>query len=127
MTTPATLLALHKKYAQIFAPTPTELLAWNILDDRPTEVVVTKAGLFEVDLTAMKADCVAMTAAKCNPLDFDSLSGWALGVQWVVDTANKPDRDQYNTVFFPKKNWAITLYWDNDSTEKNHLFSYTCD
>ena len=75
----------------------------------------------------MKADCVAMTAALCNPLDFDSLSDWALGVQWVVDPANKPSRDQYNTVFFPKKNWAITLYWDNDSTEKNHLFSYTCD
>jgi hypothetical protein len=68
-----------------------------------------------------------MTAALCNPLDFDSLSDWALGVQWVVDPANKPSRDQYNTVFFPKKNWAITLYWDNDSTEKNHLFSYTCD
>ena len=127
MTTPATLLALHQKYAKIFAPTPTELLAWNILGDRPTEKVVTKAGLFEVDLTAMKADCVAMTAALCNPLDFDSLSDWALGVQWVVDPANKPARDQYNTVFFPKKNWAITLYWDNDSTEKNHLFSYTCD
>jgi len=46
MSTPATLLALHKKYAQIFAPTATELLAWNVLGDRPTEKVVTKTGLF---------------------------------------------------------------------------------
>ena len=106
------LLGLHEKYALIFKPTATELAAWNVLDDRATEKVVTKTGLFEVDLTAMKADCVAMTAAKCNPLDFDSLSDWALGVQWVVDTANKPVRDAYNTVFFPKQGWAVTCYWD---------------
>ena len=112
MSVPSSLLNLHKKYAQIFTPTATELAAWNILNDRPEEVVVTKAGLFQVDLTAMKADCVAMTAAKCNPLDFDSLSGWALGVQWVVDPLDKPVRDQYNTVFFPKQGWAVTCYWD---------------
>jgi hypothetical protein len=46
MSTPTSLLNLHKKYAQIFAPTPTELLAWNVLGDRPTEKVVTKTGLF---------------------------------------------------------------------------------
>ena len=75
----------------------------------------------------MKADCVAMTAAKCNPLDFDNLSDWALGVQWVVDPLNKPVRDTYNTVFFPKQDWAVTCYWDSLTSEKNHIFSYNCD
>jgi hypothetical protein len=112
MALPTTLLELHQKYALIFKPTATELAAWNVLDDRLTEKAVTKAGLFEVDLTDMKADCVAMTSALCNPLDFDNLSAWALGVQWVVDPLDKPVRDQYNTVFFPKKGWAVTCYWD---------------
>ena len=112
MALPTTLLELHQKYALIFKPTATELAAWNVLDDRATEKAVTKAGLFEVDLTDMKADCVAMTAALCNPLVFENLSDWALGVQWVVDPLDKPVRDQYNTVFFPKQGWAVTCYWD---------------
>jgi len=46
MSVPATLLDLHKKYAKIFKPTDAELAAWNVLDDREVEKVVTKTGLF---------------------------------------------------------------------------------
>ena len=75
----------------------------------------------------MKADCVAMTAALCNPLDLENLSDWALGVLWKVDPADIPPRDQYNTVFFPKQRWAVTCYWDYDVLIKNSIYSYSCD
>ena len=68
-----------------------------------------------------------MTAALCNPLDFENLSEWALGVLWKVDPADEPTRDQYNTVFFPKQRWAVTCYWDNDVLIKNSIYSYSCD
>jgi hypothetical protein len=92
-------------------------------------VVKTKVGLFKVDLTAIKADCVAMTSTLCNIDDFNNLDEWALGVMWVVDPAHNPGMDTYNTVFFPKTQWAVTNYWDVDHTpgEYNHLYSYTCD
>jgi len=66
-----------------FAPTATELEAWNAAtiyeDGRP----VTKIGLWGADLTDFTADCT--TSTLCAAEDFTAWNGWAVGVDWAAE------------------------------------------
>jgi len=75
----ATVLAAYNDYA----PTATELEAWNAADAYSTSRPVTKIGLWGADLTDFNEECLIST--ECAAEDFTAWNGWAVGVDWALD------------------------------------------
>jgi len=65
-----------------FAPTATEITAWNAATIYATGRPVTKVGLWGADLTDFNADCLISTL--CAAEDFTAWNGWAVGVDWAL-------------------------------------------
>jgi hypothetical protein len=91
MTTPTTLATLLANY-NAYAPTATEITAWNTVTKHASAstLVVTKAGLFGADLTKFNEDCVTYETF-CKVEDYETFSGWAVGVYWNAATGNTVD------------------------------------
>ena len=87
-TTIAGLIATHNTYA----PSATEITAWKEVTKHATALdkVVTKAGLFGADLSKFNEDCVTYESF-CDVEDYETFSGWAVGVAWTAATGNTVD------------------------------------
>jgi hypothetical protein len=84
-TTIAGLIATHNTYA----PSAAEITAWNTVTKHASAstTVVTKAGLFGADLEKFNEDCVTYESF-CDVEDYETFSGWAVGVSWNAATGN---------------------------------------
>lgn len=83
ITTEALLLAKYNAYA----PSATEITAWKTVNKNlAADTVVTKAGLFGADLTAFNDECA--TLDWCDVTDYETFSGWAVGVAWTPATGS---------------------------------------
>lgn len=84
VTTEAQLLALYTAYA----PAAAEITAWNTVTKNAaaSTTVVTKAGLFGADLTKFNEACAELDW--CDVTDYETFSGWAVGVAWTAATGN---------------------------------------
>ena len=88
MTTPTTIAGLLANY-NAYAPAAAEITAWNTVTKNAaaSTTVVTKAGLFGADLTKFNEDC-ATYETFCKVEDYETFSGWAVGVAWTAATGN---------------------------------------
>lgn len=88
MTAPTTIPLLLANY-NAYAPSAAEITAWGTVTKHATAVatVVTKAGLFGADLTKFNEDCVTYESF-CKVEDYETFSGWAVGVAWTALTGN---------------------------------------
>ena len=84
VTTEPLLLAKYNEYK----PTAAEVTAWNTVTKHATALalVVTKAGLFGADLTKFNEECAELDW--CKPEDYETFSGWAVGVAWTPTSAS---------------------------------------
>ena len=91
MTTPTTLAGLIAIYNE-YKPSADEITAWNTVTKHASAgtTVVTKAGLFGADLTKFNEDCVTYESF-CDVADYETFSGWAVGVAWTAATGNTVD------------------------------------
>ena len=88
MSAPTTIVGLLANY-NAYAPTAAEITAWNTVKAHASAstTVVTKAGLFGADLTKFNEDCVTYETF-CKVEDYETFSGWAVGVAWTAGTGN---------------------------------------
>jgi hypothetical protein len=88
MSAPTTIAGLIATY-NAYAPSATEITAWNTVTKHASAstTVVTKAGLFGADLTKFNEDCVKYETF-CDVEDYETFSGWAVGVAWTAATGN---------------------------------------
>ena len=88
MTAPTTIAGLLANY-NAYAPTAAEITAWGTVTKHASAstTVVTKAGLFGADLTKFNEDCVTYESF-CKVEDYETFSGWAVGVAWTAATGN---------------------------------------
>ena len=91
MSAPTTIAGLLANY-NAYAPSAAEITAWNTVKAHATAstTVVTKAGLFGADLTKFNEDC-ATYESFCKVEDYETFSGWAVGVAWTAATGNAVD------------------------------------
>jgi len=84
ITTEALLLAKYNDYA----PAAAEITAWNTVTKHASagDKLVTKAGLFGADLTKFNEECAELDW--CDVTDYETFSGWAVGVAWTAATGN---------------------------------------
>lgn len=84
ITTEALLLAKYNDYA----PAAAEITAWNTVTKHASagDKLVTKAGLFGTDLTKFNDECASLDW--CDVTDYETFSGWAVGVAWTAATGN---------------------------------------
>jgi hypothetical protein len=84
ITTEALLLAKYNAYV----PSAAEITAWNTVTKHASAstTVVTKAGLFGANLDAFNEECA--TLDWCDVTDYETFSGWAVGVAWTAATGN---------------------------------------
>ena len=84
ITTEAGLLAKYNDYK----PSAAEITAWKDVTKHATALttVVTKAGLFGADLTKFNEECAELDW--CDVTDYETFSGWAVGVAWTAGTGN---------------------------------------
>ena len=87
ITTEALLLEKYNAYA----PSAAEVTAWKTVTKHATALdkVVTKAGLFGADLTKFNEECAELDW--CDVTDYETFSGWAVGVAWTAATGNTVD------------------------------------
>ena len=88
MSAPTTIVGLLANY-NAYAPTAAEITAWGTVTKHASAstTVVTKAGLFGADLTKFNEDCVTYESF-CEVEDYETFSGWAVGVAWTAGTGN---------------------------------------
>ena len=91
MTAPTTIAGLLANY-NAYAPTAAEITAWGTVTKHASALdkLVTKAGLFGADLTKFNEDCVTYDSF-CKVEDYETFSGWAVGVAWTAATGNAVD------------------------------------
>lgn len=84
ITTEALLLAKYNEYK----PSAAEITAWKEVTKHASasDKLVTKAGLFGADLTKFNEECAELDW--CKPEDYETFSGWAVGVAWTAATGN---------------------------------------
>jgi hypothetical protein len=84
ITTEALLLAKYNEYK----PSAAEITAWKEVTKHASAVatVTTKAGLFGADLTKFNEECAELDW--CDVEDYETFSGWAVGVAWTGLTGN---------------------------------------
>ena len=87
MTTITTEALLLEKY-NAYAPSAAEVTAWNTVTKHASagDKLVTKAGLFGADLTKFNEECAELDW--CDVTDYETFSGWAVGVAWTAATGN---------------------------------------
>ena len=85
-STLADVLAAHND----FAATSEQMTNWVELTPLASGDASTLVGLFGADLTDFLADC-AIATTNCTSSDYDNYSGWAIGVDWTVASANVDD------------------------------------
>jgi hypothetical protein len=98
-----------------WAPSDTDLDAWEEVTASGEDTTVTKVGLFGGDLTAFLADCTAATD-DCDPAEYDGFSGWAFGVEWApaeaADTRlRQATAADINTLVFADRLIAAQVTW----------------
>ena len=88
MSAPTTIAGLLANY-NAYAPTAAEITAWGTVTKHASaaDKLVTKAGLFGADLTKFNEDCVTYESF-CKVEDYETFSGWAVGVAWTAATGN---------------------------------------
>jgi hypothetical protein len=88
MTTPTTLAGLLANYNS-YAPSTEEITAWKVVTKHASagDKLVIKAGLFGADLEKFNEDCVTYESF-CDVEDYETFSGWAVGVDWTAATGN---------------------------------------
>ncbi len=88
MTAPTTLVGLIATFNE-YKPSAAEITAWSTVTKHASAstTVVTKAGLFGADLEKFNEDCVTYDAF-CDVEDYETFSGWAVGVVWTATTGN---------------------------------------
>jgi len=88
MSAPTTIAGLLANYNS-YAPTADEITAWKEVTKHASAstTVVTKAGLFGADLEKFNEDCVTYEDF-CDVADYETFSGWAVGVVWTAATGN---------------------------------------
>jgi hypothetical protein len=79
ITTEALLLAKYNEYK----PSADEITAWNTVTKHASAgtTVTIKAGLFGADLTKFNEECAELDW--CDVTDYETFSGWAVGVAWT--------------------------------------------
>lgn len=84
ITTEVLLLAKYNAYA----PSAAEITAWNTVTKHASAstTVVIKAGLFGAKLDAFNEECASLDW--CDVTDYETFSGWAVGVAWTAATGN---------------------------------------
>jgi hypothetical protein len=84
VTTEALLLAKYNEYK----PSADEITAWNTVTKHASAVatVTIKAGLFGADLTKFNEECAELDW--CDVTDYETFSGWAVGVAWTGLASN---------------------------------------
>lgn len=84
ITTEALLLAKYNEYK----PSADEITAWKTVTKHASagDKLVTKAGLFGADLTKFNEECAELDW--CDVTDYETFSGWAVGVAWTAATGN---------------------------------------
>jgi hypothetical protein len=75
-----------------YAPSAAEITAWSTVTKHASAgtLVVTKAGLFGADLEKFNEDCVTYESF-CKVEDYETFSGWAVGVVWTASSGNTVD------------------------------------
>ena len=83
--------------ANIAQPTATDIDVWTTITPlAEANTITTKVGVFGSDLTDLYADCAIATA--CDPEDYKTYTGWAIGVEWTW--ADLPADDALTGVCF---------------------------
>ena len=115
-----------------YAPTATELAAWNVATPFAADGTLdTALGLFGADLTDFTAACLASTL--CAKEDFAAWNGWAVGVQWTNSadaTANA-----FSGLIIEDLLWGVMVGWsyvpalrrELKATTVNVLYAVTVD
>jgi len=115
-----------------YAPTATELAAWNVATPFDADGTLdTALGLFGADLTDFTAACLASTL--CAKEDFAAWNGWAVGVQWT-NSADATAND-FNGLIIEDLLWGVMVGWsfvdtlrrELKATTVNILFATTVD
>ena len=98
--------------ANIAEPTVTDIDVWTKIDPlAAADTITTKVGVFGSDLTDLYADCAIATA--CNPEDYKSYTGWAIGVQWTWATL--PADAAFTGVCFADDKNCVRIETDTDA------------
>ena len=105
-----------------YAPTATELAAWNVATPFAADGTLdTALGLFGADLTDFTAACLASTL--CAKEDFAAWNGWAVGVQWT-NSADATAND-FNGLIIEDLLWGVMVGWSFVSTLRRELKATT--
>ena len=87
ITKDSTLIQVFEETIGDYVPMSTDLEAWTDLTAADgDDLVTTTVGLFGADLTDFLDNCALATEA-CTVADYDTFSGWAVGIQWVAADA----------------------------------------
>ena len=101
-----------------WAPSATDLDAWEEVTASGDDTTVTKVGLFSGDLTDFLADCTAATD-DCDPAEYDGFSGWAFGVEWAPAAVRlrQAIAADINTLVFADRLIAAQVTWVDGDNE----------
>ncbi len=120
--------AIEAAFADLLEVTATadEITAWGTLTqiDRTPAVrlmggrlqvnpntVTTSVGLFGTDLTAFQEACAAAAdTAVCDPADYETYTGWGVGVNW--ETTDTVTDDLIDGVVFATSLWSVEVSWN---------------
>lgn len=109
----STLLEVLNETIDKYVPTSTDLDAWTTLDPATGDTIVTTTvGLFGADLTDFLDNCALATLA-CAVSDYDTFSGWAIGIEWVAaDSKLRQAKDEIDSsVTFADQNLYVETHW----------------
>jgi len=105
-----------------YAPTATELAAWNVATPFDADGTLdTALGLFGADLTDFTAACLASTL--CAKEDFAAWNGWAVGVQWT--NSDDATANAWNGLIIEDLLWGVMVGWSYVATDRRELKATT--
>jgi hypothetical protein len=105
-----------------YAPTATELAAWNVATPFAADGTLdTALGLFGADLTDFTAACLASTL--CAKEDFAAWNGWAVGVQWT--NSEDATANAFSGLIIEDLLWGVMVGWSYVNTGRRELKATT--